>query len=56
MNNDVSNPETSNGLHPNLATRLQRRANNRERQVHRQLQADLMEHIWELFGHEHNEV
>ena len=56
VNNDVSNPETSNGLHPNLATRLQRRANNRERQVHRQLQADLMEHIWELFGHEHNEV
>ncbi|XP_024628717.1 uncharacterized protein [Medicago truncatula] len=56
VNNDVSATETSNGPHPNLATRLQRRANIRERQVHRQLQADLMEHIWKCFGHEHNEV
>lgn len=42
VNNDVSATETSNGPHPNLATRLQRRANIRERQVHRQLQADFV--------------
>jgi hypothetical protein len=41
VNNDVSATETYNGPHPNLATRLQRRANIFERQVHRQLQAYL---------------
>jgi len=56
VNNDISTTETSNSLHPNLATRLQRRANIRERQVHRQLQVDLIEHIWERFGNGHNGV
>jgi len=56
VNNDVSTTETSNDPHPNLATRLQRRANIRERRVHGQLQVDLMEHIWERFEIKHIEV
>ncbi|XP_058725623.1 uncharacterized protein LOC131596903 [Vicia villosa] len=50
-----STTETFSGPHPNLATRLQRRATLREKQVHRQLQGDLVEHIWERFGHEDDE-
>ncbi|XP_058733817.1 uncharacterized protein LOC131605486 [Vicia villosa] len=42
-----STTETVNGPHPNLATRLQRRASLREKQVHRQHQGYLVEHIWE---------
>jgi hypothetical protein len=52
--NDISIAETFHGPHPNLATRLKRRADLREKQFHRQLQADLVEYIWERFGHEHN--
>ena len=52
VGNNNSTTETFNGPHPNLATRLQRRATLREKQVHRQLQGDLVEHIWERFGHE----
>ncbi|XP_058742570.1 uncharacterized protein LOC131615075 [Vicia villosa] len=53
--NNNSTTEIFNGPHPNLATRLQRRATLREKQVHRQLQGDLVEHIWERFGHEDDE-
>ncbi|CAK8536130.1 unnamed protein product [Lathyrus sativus] len=56
VDDNNSTTETFNGLHPNLATRLQRRANIREKQVHRQLQEDLVEHIWERFGHEEDET
>jgi hypothetical protein len=56
VDNNIATSETFNGHHPNLATRLQRRANIRERRVHRQLQTDLVENIWERFGHEHNEI
>ncbi|KAK2421786.1 hypothetical protein QL285_032376 [Trifolium repens] len=56
VDNNIATSETFNGPHPNLATRLQRRANIRERRVHRQLQTDLVENIWERFGHEHNEI
>jgi hypothetical protein len=53
---DISKTETFHGPHPNLATRLKRRANLREKKVHRQLQADLVECIWKRFGHENNEI
>ncbi|XP_058771943.1 uncharacterized protein LOC131645627 [Vicia villosa] len=53
--NNNSTTETFSGPHPNLATRLQRRATLHEKQVHRQLQGDLVEHIWECFGHEDDE-
>ncbi|CAK8530209.1 unnamed protein product [Lathyrus sativus] len=56
VDDNNSTTETFNGPHPNLATRLQRRANIREKQVHRQLQGDLVEHIWERFGHEEDET
>jgi hypothetical protein len=54
--NDISIAETFHGPHPNLATRLKKIADLCEKQVHRQLQADLVEYIWERFGHEHNEI
>ncbi|XP_058742550.1 uncharacterized protein LOC131615052 [Vicia villosa] len=54
--NDNSTTETFNGPHSNLATRLQIRASPREKQVHRQLQGDLVEYIWEHFGHEDDEI
>ncbi|XP_050918329.1 uncharacterized protein LOC127135730 [Lathyrus oleraceus] len=51
-NVDINNSttETFSGPHPNLATRLQRRASIQEKQVHRKLQGDLVEYIWERFG------
>ncbi|XP_058784832.1 uncharacterized protein LOC131659693 [Vicia villosa] len=52
VDDTYSTTETFNGPHPNLATRLQRRATLREKQVHRKLQGDLIKHIWERFGHE----
>ncbi|CAL5203301.1 unnamed protein product [Lathyrus oleraceus] len=57
-NVDINNSttETFSGRHPNLATRLQRRANIQEKQVHRKLQGDLVEYIWERFGHEDDEI
>jgi hypothetical protein len=33
---------------------LRRRHHVRDRQIHRHLQQDLIEHIWERFGHENN--
>ncbi|XP_058760490.1 glutathione S-transferase T2-like [Vicia villosa] len=53
--NNNSTTEKFNGPHPNLATRLQKRQTLREKQVHCQLQGDLVEHIWERFGHEDDE-
>ncbi|XP_058734280.1 uncharacterized protein LOC131606008 [Vicia villosa] len=55
VGNNNSTTETFNGPHPNLATRLQRRATLREKQLHRQLQGDRVEHILERFGHEDDE-
>lgn len=56
VGNNNSTTETFNGPHLNLATRLQRRASLLEKQVQRQLQGDLVEHIWERFGHENEEI
>lgn len=39
-NDDVSTTETSNRPHPNLSITLQKTSNLREKQVHRQLQAE----------------
>ncbi|XP_050891427.1 uncharacterized protein LOC127096941 [Lathyrus oleraceus] len=57
-NVDINNSttETFSDPHPNLATRLQRRASIQEKQVHRKLQGDLVEYIWERFGHEDDEI
>ncbi|XP_050877006.1 uncharacterized protein LOC127080747 [Lathyrus oleraceus] len=57
-NVDINNSttETFSGPHPNLATRLQRRASIQEKQVHRKLQGDLVEYIWERLGHEDDEI
>ncbi|CAJ2673517.1 unnamed protein product [Trifolium pratense] len=56
VDDNNSTTETFSGPHPNLATRLQRRASIREKQVHRQLQGNLVEYIWERFGHVDDEV
>ncbi|XP_058783310.1 uncharacterized protein LOC131657986 [Vicia villosa] len=56
VDDNNSTTETFSGPHPNLATRLQRRASIREKQVHRQLQGDLVEYIWERFGHVDDEI
>ncbi|XP_058746833.1 uncharacterized protein LOC131619790 [Vicia villosa] len=34
---------------------LRRRHHIRDKQIHRHLQQDLIEHIWERFGHENNQ-
>jgi hypothetical protein len=54
VDNDLTT-EISTGPDPNLTTLFERIAHVHERQNHRQLQADLVEHIWERFGHENNE-
>ena len=46
--------EIYHGLHSDFQTYIQRRSDLRQRHTHRQLQADLVEHIWERFGHENN--
>ncbi|XP_058725479.1 uncharacterized protein LOC131596753 [Vicia villosa] len=56
VDDNNSTTETFSGPHPNLATRLQRRASIREKQVHRQLQGDLVEYIWECFRHVDDEI
>ena len=53
--NDISTSAVSSGPGPIFTTLLQRRAHMRQRQNHRQLQADLVDHIWERFGHENND-
>ncbi|CAJ2637096.1 unnamed protein product [Trifolium pratense] len=49
-NNDVSTNDTHNGPHPNLAPYLQIRAQIQDMRAH--LQHDLVEHIWQRFGHD----
>ncbi|CAK8539453.1 unnamed protein product [Lathyrus sativus] len=57
-NVDINNSttETFSGLHPNFATRLQRRASIQEKQIYRKLQGDLVEYIWKRFGHKDDEI
>jgi hypothetical protein len=55
IDNNFSTTEVSAGPNPNLTTLFERIAHVHQRQNHRQLQADLVEHIWEKFGHENNE-
>ncbi|CAK8575031.1 unnamed protein product [Lathyrus sativus] len=56
VDNNNSTTKTFKGPHPNLTTKLQRRASLREKQVHRQLQRNLVEYIWKRFGHENDEI
>lgn len=56
VKNNNSTTETFNSPHLNLATRLQRRASFCEKQVHRQIQGDLVEYICGRFGHEEGEI
>ncbi|XP_058776691.1 uncharacterized protein LOC131651022 [Vicia villosa] len=56
VDNNNSTIETFSDPHLNLATRLQRRASICEKQVHRQLQGDLVEYVWGRFGHEDDEI
>jgi len=55
VDNDIPSVEVSNDPHPHfLETYMRRRAHIQEKQIYRQLQADLVEHIRERFGHENN--
>ena len=48
--NDILTNEVSLGAYPSFrSTYLQRRANVHDREKHHQLQANLVEHIWEHF-------
>jgi hypothetical protein len=51
-NNDVTTSDTHNSPHPNFAPYLQRRAQIQDRRAHLQHQHDLVEHIWQRFGHD----
>ncbi|CAK8531367.1 unnamed protein product [Lathyrus sativus] len=55
VDNNFSTTEVSTSPIPNLTTMFERITHVHQRQNHRQLQADLVEHIWERFGHENNE-
>ncbi|CAK8578759.1 unnamed protein product [Lathyrus sativus] len=55
VDNNFSTTEASTGLIPNLTTMFERITHVHQRKNHCQLQADLVEHIWERFGHENNE-
>ena len=47
--------EVSLGAHPSMRSRyFQRKAQLHDKQKHRQLQANLIEHIWKCFGNENN--
>ncbi|KAG4963660.1 hypothetical protein JHK82_040338 [Glycine max] len=55
VGNSTSTFEVSLGVHPTIrSTYLQRRAQLHDKQQHRQLHANLVEHIWECFGNENN--
>jgi len=55
VGNNTSTFEVSLGAHSNIrSTYLQRRAHVHDKQKYRQLQADLVEHIWERFENENN--
>jgi len=46
---------TSKNVHPSIrSTYLQMRVQLHDKQQHRQLQADLVKHIWERFENENN--
>ncbi|KAG5098333.1 hypothetical protein JHK82_048187 [Glycine max] len=47
VDNGISNAEVSCGVPPNFATYLQTRRIMHSRGIHQQLQANLVEHIWE---------
>ncbi|XP_057448820.1 uncharacterized protein LOC130740289 [Lotus japonicus] len=56
VNNDISDAEVLSGLIPAFKTMLKRRVHHIERSIQHQLQADLMEHIWELPENKNNET
>jgi len=56
IKNDISNIEVSRGAPPDFATYLQTRRVMHTRGIHQQLQLDLMEHIWECYSHNNNEI
>ena len=45
LKNEISNVEVSRDTSPDFATYLQRKRVMRTREIHQQLQADLVEHI-----------
>ena len=52
--NDASTVEISHGPIPDFTNMLQRIAKIHDRNVHRNLQSDLIEHIWYKFGNHFN--
>ncbi|XP_057425967.1 uncharacterized protein LOC130719363 [Lotus japonicus] len=56
VNNDISDAEVLSGPIPAFRNMLERRAHQIEKSIHRQLQADLVEHIWELPEIDNNET
>ncbi|XP_057447831.1 uncharacterized protein LOC130739527 [Lotus japonicus] len=55
VNNDILDAEVLSGPIPAFRNILERRAHQIERSIHHQLQADLVEHIWQLPENENNE-
>ncbi|KAH1256815.1 hypothetical protein GmHk_03G006892 [Glycine max] len=56
IENDISNVEVSCDNLPDFTTYLQTRHVMHTRVIHQQLQADLVEHIWEPYSHNNNEI
>ncbi|XP_057451992.1 uncharacterized protein LOC130743780 [Lotus japonicus] len=56
VNNDISDAEVLSGPIPAFRNMLERRAHQIEKSIHRQLQADLVEHIWDLPEIDNNET
>jgi len=56
VENEISNVEVSRDTSPDFATYLQRRHVMHTREIHQQLQADLVEHIWECYHHNNNKI
>ncbi|XP_045827958.1 uncharacterized protein LOC123919946 [Trifolium pratense] len=50
--NDSSAPPNNSNI--DFQEFMRRRFDVRDKQIHRQLQQDLIEHIWERFGHDNN--
>ncbi|XP_057440354.1 uncharacterized protein LOC130732290 [Lotus japonicus] len=55
VNNDILDAEVVSGPIPPFRNILERRAHQIDRSIHHQLQADLVEHIWQLPENENNE-
>ncbi|XP_057440379.1 uncharacterized protein LOC130732326 [Lotus japonicus] len=55
VNNDILDAEVVSGPIPAFRNILERRAHQIDRSIHHQLQADLVEHIWQLPENENNE-